>query len=184
MKNNVVELIKHTSEEKPYNKCIACPNLGVRCDGPNFLAMSGERWVEWCKLRKDYLGWSNQDVSDISGVSKASVDRILSGHGGDIRTSTMELITKALVNGTWGQFPCADPHPEQTDPVIVKEAEMLRANTDYLKRIVDDLQNSIKWYKKSLKWHKWMIGIFAAISAAFVVWLIIDVATVGVGWFR
>ncbi len=194
MKNTVINLSEHISDDKPYNKCIACQNLGVRCDGPNFLAMSGERWVEWCKLRKDYLRWSNQELSDISGVSKPTIDRILSGHAGDIRTSTMELITKALVNGTWGQFPCADPSPQESNPAQEKEIEQLRRElakaeevgqkqTDYLKRIVDDLQQSIKWYKRSLKWHKWMIGIFAAISLAFVIWLIVDAASPGIGWF-
>lgn len=195
MKNNVIEIVKQKAEDKPYNKCITCPNLGIRCDGPNFLAMSGERWVEWCKLRKDFLGWSNQEVSELSGVSKTTVDRILSGHGGDIRNSTMEAITKALVNGTWGQFPCADPNPSGNDPLLEKELEQLRREleksedtsqkqTDYLKRIVDDLQQSIKWYKRSLKWHKIMICIFAGISLLFMIWLIIDLATVGIGWFR
>lgn len=195
MKNTLINLAEHTTEDKPYNKCIACQNLGVRCDGPNFLAMSGERWVEWCKLRKEYLRWSNQDLSDISGISKASVDRILAGHAGDIRNSTMEAITKALVNGTWGQFPCANPTTAANDTAMERELEQLRIEleksedrgqkqTDYLKRIVDDLQQSIKWYKRSLKWHKWMIGIFAAISAVFVIWLIIDLSMAGVGWFR
>lgn len=195
MKNTVINLAEHITDDKPYNKCIACPNLGVRCDGPNFLAMSGERWVEWCKLRKDYLRWSNQDLADISGISKTSVDRILAGHAGDIRNSTMEAITKALVNGSWGQFPCADPNESTADPLLQKEVEQLRhelekaettgqKQTDYLKRIVDDLQQSIKWYKRSLKWHKWMICIFAGISLVFLVWLIIDLATVGIGWFR
>lgn len=184
MKNTVINLADHITEDKPYNKCIACPNLGKRCDGPNFLAMSGERWVEWCKLRKDYLGWSNQNLSDLSGISKPTIDRILAGHGGDIRNSTMEAITKALVNGSWGQFPCADPNPGEGDQVTEKEVELLRGEKEYLKRIVDDLQNSIKWYKQSLHWHKWMIGIFAGISALFAIWLIVDLASPGVGWFR
>ncbi|MBQ7908470.1 MAG: hypothetical protein IJ311_03120 [Elusimicrobiaceae bacterium] len=184
MKNTVINLAEHMTEDKPYNKCIACPNLGVRCDGPNFLAMSGERWVEWCKIRKDYLKWSNQYLSDISGISKPTVDRILSGHGGDIRNSTMEAITKALVNGTWGQFPCADPNPSAHDPDQHKETEMLRGEKDYLKRIVDDLQNSIKWYKGSLKLHKWVIVILGIIVFLAVVAIIVDLAIGDIGWIR
>lgn len=185
MKNTVINLADHITVDKPYNKCIACQNLGVRCDGPNFLAMSGERWVEWCKLRKDYLSWSNQNLSDLSGISKPTVDRILSGHGGDIRNSTMEAITKALVNGTWGQFPCADPNAgSSADTTQGKENEMLRGEKDYLKRIVDDLQNSIKWYKDSLKWHKRIIVVLGILAVCFIALFVADALMPNVGWFR
>lgn len=177
MKNTVINLADHITDDKPYNKCISCKNLGVRCDGPNFLAMSGDRWAEWCKLRKDYLGWSNQNLSDLSGISKPTVDRILAGHAGDVRYSTMEAVTKALVNGTWGQFPCADPNPSDYDPTRDKETEMLRGEKDYLKRIVDDLQHSIKWYKK-------MILVLGIVVAAFVALFVIDALMPTIGWFR
>lgn len=108
-KQKLLKIHEYMTPDKPYNRCITCGKIGVNCDGPNFLAMSGDRWMEWVKLRKEYLGWSNADIADQSQVSKTTVDRIFSGHGGDLRISTMEAITKALVNGTWGQFPCADP---------------------------------------------------------------------------
>lgn len=109
LKDRLSRIQQSMTPDKPYNRCITCPKLGVNCDGPNFLAMSGERWLEWVKLRKDYLGWTNMDIADQAQISKTTVDRVFAGHGGDLRTSTMEAITKALVNGTWGQFPCADP---------------------------------------------------------------------------
>lgn len=95
-----------TLEEKPYNLCINCVHIGKRCDGPNFLAMSVERWCEWCKLRKRHLGWTSEDVADLAKVSKVSVDRVMRGEVKDMRITTMQAVTKALVNGTWGQYPC------------------------------------------------------------------------------
>ena len=95
-----------TLEEKPYNMCINCVHLGKRCDGPNFLAMNVERWCEWCKLRKKYLEWSSEYVAERATVSKVSVDRVMRGDVKDMRITTMQAITKALVNGTWGQYPC------------------------------------------------------------------------------
>ena len=95
-----------TLEEKPYNMCVICAHIGKRCDGPNFLAMTVERWCEWCKLRKKHLGWTSEDVSERAKVSKVSVDRIMRGEVKDMRITTMQAVTKALVNGTWGQYPC------------------------------------------------------------------------------
>ena len=95
-----------TLEEKPYNLCINCVHIGKRCDGPNFLAMSVERWCEWCKLRKRHLGWTSDYVAELAKVSKVSVDRVMRGDVKDMRITTMQAVTKALVNGTWGQYPC------------------------------------------------------------------------------
>ena len=94
-------------EEKPYNMCLDCIHIGKQCDGPNFLAMTTERWCEWCRLRKEYLGITNERIANESGVSLVSVHRVMSGNVKDIRISTMQGITRVLVNGTWGQYPCA-----------------------------------------------------------------------------
>lgn len=100
-------------QEKPYDVCLACHHLGKTCDGPNFLAMTTERWVEWCLSRKKILNVTNSQIADGSNVPKGTVDRVISGHGGDLRITTMRDITRFLVNGTWGQFPCADPYGVQ-----------------------------------------------------------------------
>lgn len=97
---------RRTLEEKPYNRCINCIHIGELCDGPNFLAMEIERWCEWCRLRKEYLGWTNLRVAELADVSKISVDRIMRVDVKDLRISTMQAVTKALINGTWGKYPC------------------------------------------------------------------------------
>lgn len=101
-----------TPDDKPYNVCIECVHIGKVCDGPNFLAMTTERLSEWCKLRKDYLHkqdarWTNSYIAEVAEVSKTTVDRFLSSAYDDIKTSTLTRIIKVLVNGTWGQYPCA-----------------------------------------------------------------------------
>lgn len=121
-------------EEKPYNLCLNCAHIGKNCDGPNFLAMTTERWCEWCRFRKDYLGWTNAKVAERAEVSKISVDRIMSGNVKDLRISTMQAITKALVNGSWGKHPCAivEISAEKEivyvdNPELVKKCERLKA---------------------------------------------------------
>lgn len=126
-----------TLEEKPYNVCITCPKIGQICDGPNFLAMTVERWCEWCHLRKDYLGWTSSTLAERAGVAKISVDRIMKGDVKDLRITTMQSVTKALVNGTWGQSPCvlvaeAEKEAYVDNPVLVAQCTYLQATIDKL----------------------------------------------------
>ena len=126
-----------TLEEKPYNSCISCPKIGQSCDGPNFLAMSVERWCEWCHLRRDYLKWKNQTIADKAGVSKISIDRIMSCDVKDLRITTMQAVTKALVNGTWGQSPCVlvtetEKEIYVDNPVIVAQCQHLQSTMETL----------------------------------------------------
>ena len=125
-----------TLEEKPYNACVTCAHIGKNCDGPNFLAMATERWCEWCHLRKDYLNWTNAIIAEKAGISKISVDRIMSGNVKDLRNTTMQAVTKALVNGSWGQYPCAMasvPEKETVyvdNPAIIDQCKKLQATLD------------------------------------------------------
>ena len=126
-----------TLEEKPYNICISCPKIGQACDGPNFLAMSVERWCEWCHLRRDHLKWKNQTIADKTGLAKVSIDRIMSGDVKDLRITTMQAVTKALVNGSWGQSPCVlvtetEKEIHVNNPVIIAQCQHLQNTLDTL----------------------------------------------------
>ena len=119
-------------EEKPYNRCLNCPNIGKKCDGPNFLAMSADRRSEWMRLRKEYLHsidpdkWTNSYIADEAGVSKVTVSRVMSGDMKDIRISTIEAILKVLVNGSWGQYPCAMENAPAAEVVYVDSPDLLK----------------------------------------------------------
>lgn len=99
-------------EEKPYNRCIDCVHIGVICDGPNFFAMDVKRMSEWARLRKDYLHrkdpkWTNEYIARQADVSYTTVSRFMAGDIEDLRVTTAAAIFRVLVNGTWGQYPCA-----------------------------------------------------------------------------
>lgn len=132
-------------EEKPYNTCLNCIHIGKKCDGPNFLAMDTERWCEWCRLRKEYLRWTNAHVAELSGISKISVDRIMSGNIDDLRLSTMRAITKVLVNGSWGQYPCvfaslSEPQTVYLDsPALMEKAEKAARECERLQAVLEKL---------------------------------------------
>ena len=134
-----------TLEEKPYNICISCPKIGQTCDGPNFLAMSIERFCEWCRLRRDYLGWKNQFVADKAGVSKVSVDRIMAGDSKDLRITTMQAVARALVNGVWGHSPCV--LVTETEKEIYVDNPVIVAQCQHLQNTLDALSED---YKKEM----------------------------------
>ena len=126
-----------TLEEKPYNICVSCARLGDTCDGPNFLAMSVDRWCEWCHLRRDFLGWKNQTIADKSGLSKISIDRIMAGDVKDLRITTMQAVTRALVDGVWGHAPCVlvtetEKEIYVDNPVIIAQCQHLQNTLDHL----------------------------------------------------
>lgn len=166
-----------TLEEKPYNICISCPKIGQSCDGPNFLAMSVERWCEWCHLRRDYLKWRNSTIAEKSGVSKISVDRIMAGDIKDLRITTMQAVTRALVNGSWGQSPCVLVTENEKEiyidnPVIVAQCQHLQNTLDTLsaeymtelaavreesRKKVDFLREQIAMKDKQIEWMQSLI---------------------------
>lgn len=126
-------------EEKPYNRCIDCVHIGVTCDGPDFLAMEIPRLCEWSRLRKDYLHrkdskWTNDYIADKSGISKTTVARFFSGNLADLNFSTASQIIRVLVNGTWGQYPCALAAATEQDhadnPAIAEQCRRLQAALD------------------------------------------------------
>lgn len=132
-----MSLSQRNFEEKPYNVCIDCAHIGRNCDGPNFLAMSTERWCEWCHLRKEYLDWTNAEIAETANVSDISVARIMSGNVKDIRVTTMQAVTRALVNGSWGQYPCAMAAVGEKEivdnPVIIEQCKHLQESLDAIK---------------------------------------------------
>lgn len=126
-----------TLEEKPYNICISCSRIGQTCDGPNFLAMTVDRWCEWCRLRRDFLKWKNQTIAEKSGISKISIDRIMAGDVKDLRITTMQAVSRALVDGIWGQSPCVlvtetEKEIYVDNPVIIAQCQQLQNTLDTL----------------------------------------------------
>lgn len=136
-------------EEKPYNTCINCIHIGKHCDGPNFLAMSIERWCEWCRLRKQYLKFTNGYIADKADVAEVTIDRIMAGHAKDLRFTTIQAVTKVLVNGSWGQNPCALANLSDVQPIHAENAdreqyiEFLKEQMRIKDRRIDELLHAL-----------------------------------------
>ena len=143
-------------EDKPYNACLNCAFIGKRCDGPNFLAMDIPRLAEWCRLRKEYLyghdpKWTNAYIADKAMVSKASIDKFFSGKSEDIKATTLSLILRVLVNGSWGEYPCAMEALNISDSELKARLEKAESECDRLRHIIDTEEDKLKFIASQIE---------------------------------
>ena len=87
-----------------FDRCIKCERLGQDCV-PNLFELSWADLLTWWKERQKFLGWSNQVLSDKSGVPVGTINRIKAGED-DCKYSTMRMIIHALTGGYNVEFPC------------------------------------------------------------------------------
>lgn len=158
-----------TYEEKPYNRCVDCIHIGKKCDGPDFLAMKIPRLCEWSRLRKDYLHtkdkkWTNAYIADAAGLSEKTVKRFFAGDVDDLKFTTAASIIEVLVDGTWGQYPCAMAALETEtvyvdNPAVVEQCKHLQETLDALtithKREIVEIrefeQGRVEYLKKQVE---------------------------------
>ena len=122
-----------------YKECLNCPKIGVSCDGPNFMALTAAEALEWCKLRKNHLKMSNAKLSEISGVPKGTIDRLLSGEHLDFKYESIRPILRALIGGTFDNNPCPDPH-EADNQKQSEIIEKLQAENASLKEALNTFE--------------------------------------------
>lgn len=174
-----------------YKTCVTCPKLGISCDGANLITMPAAELLEWCKLRKKHLGWSNAYLSEQSLVPKGTIDRLFSADPTDFRHETLRPIVTALVGGKPGSNPCPDPFD--------LSAAHLREIIDIQKADINDLNqrlqagklahdNDVEYYRRQ---HREQRKINVVLGVALVVLLAVvaglfayDALNPNIGWFR
>lgn len=127
------------AKDTPYDICLQCPFMNESCDGPNILAMTNERWVEWANRRASQMDLTRAQIADASGIPISTINTVMSGRTKDMRHSTMRDLTKVLIGGCWGQYPChfasllinGQPLEDESDSVI--EINHLREQVALLK---------------------------------------------------
>ena len=94
------------SKDKPYNVCLSCPYRTTYCDGPQCLAMSYTRWVEWINTLAKKQKLTRAEIAELADLPLPTVISALHGKAKDIKMYTAAAITRAVKGGTWGQYPC------------------------------------------------------------------------------
>lgn len=90
-----------------YEKCLTCKQLGIDCDGPNFLAMDTIELGQWCdEKRKTIPGMTYDRIEAETGISKTAVYNFLKGKHPDCRLETIRPVVKLITDGKWDDNPC------------------------------------------------------------------------------
>lgn len=79
-------------------------------DFSNILSLTPSELIKWCRQRKQTLNYSNQKLSDITGVPIGTIDRIMAGKYTEYKYSSIQPIVAALLG--YGE---ETPEPENTN---------------------------------------------------------------------
>ena len=92
-----------------YEKCLTCKQLGIDCDGPNFLAMDTIELGQWCdEKRKTIPGMTYDKTAAETGISKTGVYNFLKGVHPNCGIDTIRPIIKLYTGGKWDDNPCGN----------------------------------------------------------------------------
>ena len=134
-----------------YEKCLTCKQLGIDCDGPNFLAMDTIELGQWCdEKRKTIPGMTYDRLAAETGISKTAIYNFLKGIHPDCRLETIRPIVKLLTGGKWDDNPCGSvTNTEKADyEDRIKELEKL---LDYEVRWRDDKIKHLETTNESMQ---------------------------------
>lgn len=98
-----------------FEKCVKCELLGKKC-APYLMSMDAQRLVSWCKKRKAYLGMTNAQLAEQSGVPLSTINRFYAQEYTDFRYSTVQQIVGVLTGCNAEQLPC--PVRDDAEAVI------------------------------------------------------------------
>lgn len=90
-----------------FDKCIKCSRIGESCV-PNLMLLPFHELLKWWDKRQKHLAWTNQVLSEKSGVPLGTINRIKGGEYTDCKYSTIKNILIALIGGTSDEFACTE----------------------------------------------------------------------------
>ena len=127
-------------------KCIACEKLGVSCSGPNFLLMTSQEVVEWCKARKIFLKMTREKLAELTGVHMGTLNRFFAGKNSYFYFETARPILKVLLSDAWALDNCQinqSQNQDAPDLSMVEKIESLELEANFLRRENENYKNII-----------------------------------------
>ena len=143
------------SPDGPFDVCIECSRRAVGCSGPRTTAMNHERYVTWMKRLFDKWGGTRQELADITGVSKSTIDDFFAGRRKDISRTTAGLLEDVLIGGD-SKWPCAmllDSEKEIVYEDRPETVEALRVNMEFNRQKDEQIQILRQNFKEAQEHH-------------------------------
>lgn len=123
-----------------FDKCIKCSRIGEDCV-PNLMLLPFAELIQWCTKRQKFLGWTNQDLADRSGVPLSTINRIRSGDYMDCKFSTIKRLLITLIGGTKDEFSCTAQverelqHIEELERQVANLPAIIQENAEMKARL-------------------------------------------------
>lgn len=175
-----------------YEKCINCEHLGKDCI-PNLYVMSVSDIKTWAKKLKDYKGWTNAHLAEVSGVPKGTIDCNFSNKKtSDVNYSTFAPVICALIESDMEEMPCNIKSSDYDDVMerisyLENENHMLTDKLNEMNNRNEDYENRINYFKEHIKYKQKIISILIIISCVLVSFILIEIVidwcNSGIGFF-
>ena len=109
----------------------------------NIMNLNPSELIKWCRSRKQTLGYSNQKLSDATGVPIGTIDRIMAGRYTEYKYSSIQPIVAFLLGY------CEEtPEPDKSD----KEQPQYYYDTiEGYKLVLDNKNNQIAVLNKEIQ---------------------------------
>lgn len=166
-----------------FEKCIACPQRGKTCAGPNFSTASVPECLEWIEAWQQHDRISNTKISELTGIPKSTWGGIKSGSRKDVGHETLVPVFRMIAGDRWEENPCANPGDESElayadRSALLQEMQTVHSEAD---RRVEYLKKLIRWLVAAVIA---LAVLLAAASALLIRYLSWDKANphVGIYW--
>ena len=117
--------------EKPYYRCMICPDFRIMCGGMPTRGLDTKEWCECIRDVMDFFGLSCAYVAKESGVSQRTVERV---HAIKIDQDIMRSVGRQIeivVLGHATRLLCKMDHDAATTAALI---EQLRKENEHLKK--------------------------------------------------
>ena len=99
------------------DKCKKCLHYGKDCL-PHLLTLNSVQVAEWCKIRRNALHMSVEELAKQSGVPQSTLERALSHKGVDCYFSTLQPVLRVLTGCTDDELQCRNPSGQSESSLI------------------------------------------------------------------
>ncbi len=135
-------------------KCNNCTRPSKACIS-YLMTLSTREMLEWCRIWKDRLGWSNATMAVKSNVPKGTIDRVFSlakneGDVTDVKLSTVRPIICALVGCTIEELENCAIVNEADNAALAEKNRLLTEQLMEAKGVIAIYREQNATYKKQI----------------------------------
>lgn len=137
-------------KEIRFEKCLGCPDMGVRCLGPNLAMLPIEEFRAWVRKWKERYGLSVEACGEIWNIG-GTAKRFLGGQETGFQFATVQSIVRGIVSHglppetVMSSDPCPSTSAE-IDARVCEYERALKASQEESRDLLERKNNSAKEY--------------------------------------